>query len=49
MNEAKRPIFPLSFRRQWCPVGYTLMALVVAVRLLVRFRGGSANRADTSH
>jgi len=31
------------------PVGYTLMAVVVAVRLLVRGRGSSASRADASH
>lgn len=41
--------FPLVIPQAMVPVGYTLMALVVAVRLLVRFRGGSANPTDTPH
>jgi C4-dicarboxylate transporter, DctQ subunit len=41
--------FPLVFPQAMVPVGYTLMALVVAVRLLVRFRGSSANATDTPH
>ena len=40
---------PLAVPQAMVPVGYALMALVVAVRLLVRSRGGSANRGDTSH
>jgi len=41
--------FPLVVPQTMVPIGYTLMALVVAVRLLVRLRGRSANRADASH
>ena len=41
--------FPLVIPQVMVPVGYTLMALVVAVRLLVRSRGSSASRADASH
>jgi C4-dicarboxylate transporter, DctQ subunit len=41
--------FPLVFPQAMVPVGYTLMALVVAVRLLVRFRASSANATDTPH
>jgi TRAP-type C4-dicarboxylate transport system permease small subunit len=41
--------FPLVVPQAMVPIGYTLMALVVAVRLLARSRGRSANRADASH
>jgi TRAP-type C4-dicarboxylate transport system permease small subunit len=41
--------FPLVIPQAMVPIGYTLMALVVAVRLLVRLRGRSASRADASH
>ena len=41
--------FPLVIPHVMVPVGYTLMALVVALRLMVRSRGSSANRADASH
>ena len=41
--------FPLVIPQAMLPVGYTLMALVVAARLLVRSRGSSASRADASH
>ena len=39
--------FPLVIPQVMLPVGYTLMALVVAARLLVRPR--SASRAEASH
>jgi len=39
--------FPLVIPQAMIPIGYTLMALVVAIRLLWR-RGGNA-RPDTSH
>ena len=35
--------FPLVVPQAMVPVGYTLMALLVAVRLLMRARGGSRN------
>jgi TRAP-type C4-dicarboxylate transport system permease small subunit len=41
--------FPLVIPQAMLPVGYTLMALVVAARLLVRSRGSSASRAEASH
>jgi TRAP-type C4-dicarboxylate transport system permease small subunit len=41
--------FPLVVPQAMVPIGYTLMALVVAVRLLVRSRGRSVSRADASH
>src|SRR6516164_10420104 len=41
--------FPLVIPQMMLPVGYTLMAVVVAVRLLVRPRGSSASRAYASH
>lgn len=41
--------FPLVIPQAMVPVGYALMALVVAVRLLVQSRGRSANPADASH
>ena len=40
--------FPLVIPQAMVPVGYTLMALLVAVRLLTGRRPG-AGRADTSH
>jgi TRAP-type C4-dicarboxylate transport system permease small subunit len=41
--------FPLVIPQAMVPIGYSLMALVVAVRLLVRSGDGSANRAEASH
>jgi TRAP-type C4-dicarboxylate transport system permease small subunit len=41
--------FPLVVPQAMVPVGYTLMALLVVVRLLMRARGGSRNRAEASH
>jgi TRAP-type C4-dicarboxylate transport system permease small subunit len=41
--------FPLVIPQVMVPIGYTLMALVVAVRLIVRLRSTSANRADASY
>jgi TRAP-type C4-dicarboxylate transport system permease small subunit len=41
--------FPLVIPQAMVPVGYTLMALVVAVRLLVRSRSSSANGTDVPH
>ena len=41
--------FPLVIPQAMVPIGYTLMAFVVAVRLLVRLPGGSASRGDASH
>jgi len=41
--------FPLVVPQAMVPIGYTLMALLVAVRLLMRARGGSRNRAEASH
>jgi TRAP-type C4-dicarboxylate transport system permease small subunit len=40
--------FPLVIPQAMVPIGYTLMALLVAVRLLTRRRTGAA-RADGSH
>ena len=40
--------FPLVIPQAMVPIGYTLMALLVAVRLLTRHRPG-ARRADASH
>jgi TRAP-type C4-dicarboxylate transport system permease small subunit len=40
--------FPLVIPQAMVPIGYTLMALLVAVRLLTRRRPG-ARRADASH
>jgi C4-dicarboxylate transporter DctQ subunit len=40
--------FPLVIPQAMIPVGYSLMALLVAVRLLTRRRPG-AGRADASH
>ena len=40
--------FPLVIPQAMVPIGYTLMALLVAVRLLTR-RGPGARRADASH
>ena len=41
--------FPLVIPQMMVPLGYTLMAVVVAVRLLVRWRRSSVKRADASH
>jgi C4-dicarboxylate transporter, DctQ subunit len=40
--------FPLVIPQAMVPIGYTLMALLVTVRLLTR-RGPGAGRADASH
>ena len=40
--------FPLVIPQAMVPIGYTLMALLVAVRLLTRRRPG-AGRAEASH
>jgi TRAP-type C4-dicarboxylate transport system permease small subunit len=40
--------FPLVIPQAMVPIGYTLMALLVAVRLLTR-RGPGVGRADASH
>ena len=40
--------FPLVIPQAMVPIGYTLMALLVALRLLTR-RGPGAGRADASH
>jgi TRAP-type C4-dicarboxylate transport system permease small subunit len=40
--------FPLVIPQAMVPIGYTLMALLVAVRLLTR-RGPGAGRANASH
>jgi TRAP-type C4-dicarboxylate transport system permease small subunit len=40
--------FPLVIPQAMVPLGYTLMALLVAVRLIVRTRSG-AGHADSSH
>ena len=43
--------FPLVIPQAMVPIGYSLMALLVAVRLIVRWRrgAGGAADADTSH
>jgi TRAP-type C4-dicarboxylate transport system permease small subunit len=41
--------FPLVIPQAMVPLGYTLMALLVAVRLIVRTRSGAAGHADSSH
>ncbi len=43
--------FPLVIPQAMVPIGYSLMALLVAVRLIVRWRrgAGGAGDADTSH
>ena len=42
--------FPLVIPQAMVPIGYTLMGLVVALRLIVRWRTGSGSgRADASH
>jgi TRAP-type C4-dicarboxylate transport system permease small subunit len=41
--------FPLVIPQAMVPIGYTLMALLVAVRLIVRWRRGGAGGAGTSH
>ena len=43
--------FPLVIPQAMVPIGYTLMGLLVAIRLIVRWRrgAGSAGSAGTSH
>lgn len=41
--------FPLVIPQVMVPVGYALMALLVAVRLMMRSRVSSTNQSDTSH
>jgi TRAP-type C4-dicarboxylate transport system permease small subunit len=41
--------FPLVIPQAMLPIGYTLMALLVAVRLIVRWGRGGAGGAGTSH
>ncbi len=43
--------FPLVIPQAMLPIGYTLMGLLVAIRLIVRWRrgAGSAGNAGTSH
>ncbi len=41
--------FPLFIPQAMVPIGYGLMGLLVAIRLLMRPRGGSGNRPETSH
>ncbi len=41
--------FPLFVPQAMVPIGYGLMGLLVAIRLLMRPRSGSENRAETSH
>jgi TRAP-type C4-dicarboxylate transport system permease small subunit len=41
--------FPLFIPQAMVPIGYSLMGLLVAIRLLIRPGRGSANRAETSH
>jgi TRAP-type C4-dicarboxylate transport system permease small subunit len=41
--------FPLFIPQAMVPIGYGLMGLLVAIRLLMRPRGGSGNHSETSH
>ncbi len=42
--------FPLVIPQAMLPIGYSLMGLLVAIRLVVRWRrGGNAGDAGTSH
>jgi len=41
--------FPLYIPQAMVPIGYSLMGLMVAMRLLVRSQRGSGNRAVGSH
>lgn len=41
--------FPLYIPQAMVPIGYSLMGLMVAMRLLVRSQRGSRNRAEGSH
>ncbi len=40
--------FPLFIPQAMVPIGYSLMGILVAIRLLIRPFRGSANRAETS-
>lgn len=41
--------FPLFIPQAMVPIGYSLMGILVAIRLLIRPFRGSANRAETSY
>ena len=41
--------FPLVIPQSMVPIGYSLMALLVALRLVVRWRRGGATSGGTSH
>jgi TRAP-type C4-dicarboxylate transport system permease small subunit len=41
--------FPLYIPQAMVPIGYCLMGLLVAIRLLMRSRRGSQNRAESAH
>jgi TRAP-type C4-dicarboxylate transport system permease small subunit len=41
--------FPLYIPQAMVPIGYCLMGLLVAIRLLMRSRRGSQNRAESVH
>lgn len=41
--------FPLYIPQAMVPIGYCLMGLLVAIRLLMRSRRGSQNRAEAAH
>ena len=41
--------FPLYIPQAMVPIGYCLMGLLVAIRLLMRSRRGSQNRAEPAH
>jgi len=41
--------FPLYIPQAMVPIGYCLMGLLVAIRLLMRSRRGSENRAESVH
>ena len=41
--------FPLVIPQSMVPIGYTLMGLLVALRLIVRWRRNGAGGANTSH
>jgi TRAP-type C4-dicarboxylate transport system permease small subunit len=41
--------FPLYIPQAMVPIGYCLMGILVAIRLLMRSRRGSQNRAEAAH